>query len=238
MKISLVVLLSLFTIISFGQNNPVIIELFTSQGCSSCPSADKNLTEILEKANKEGKPIYGLSFHVDYWNYIGWKDPYSNKAFTERQRNYAEQLSVRSIYTPQMIVNGREEFVGSNQSESNVAISSALKEKPSYEISLSEVKWGKGNLSFQYKLDKAPTNETINIAIVQNHAENFVSRGENSGRKLSHDNVVKFFQTFSAKKNDSIQLTSLDLIPESYRLILFIQDRQLHVTGAIAQTIF
>ena len=86
MKIVFLVLLSLFTTISFGQNNPVIIELFTSQGCSSCPSADKNLTEILEKATKEGKPVYGLSFHVDYWNYIGWKDPYSNKAFTERQQ--------------------------------------------------------------------------------------------------------------------------------------------------------
>ena len=62
---------------SVGQVNPVIIELFTSQGCSSCPAADKNLTEIIKKAEAEGKPVYGLSFHVDYWNYIGWKDPYS-----------------------------------------------------------------------------------------------------------------------------------------------------------------
>ncbi|UXE65183.1 MAG: DUF1223 domain-containing protein [Chryseotalea sp. WA131a] len=84
-----------------AQQNPVIIELFTSQGCSSCPAADKNLTEILQKAAKEGQPVYGLSFHVDYWNYIGWKDTYSSKAFTEQQRKYSEQLGfVVYLYPP------------------------------------------------------------------------------------------------------------------------------------------
>src|SRR6267378_3153420 len=79
--------------------HPVVIELFTSQGCSSCPAADKNLAELIEAAEKTGQPVYGLSFHVDYWNYIGWKDPYSNPEYTERQRKYAMAMNLESVYT-------------------------------------------------------------------------------------------------------------------------------------------
>ena len=92
-----------------------LVELFTSQGCSSCPAADKYLSELIEKAKKEGKTIFALSFHVDYWNYIGWRDPYSSKEFTDRQKTYFENTKTTSIYTPQVLVNGSEEFVGSNK---------------------------------------------------------------------------------------------------------------------------
>ncbi|MEM6525653.1 MAG: DUF1223 domain-containing protein, partial [Bacteroidota bacterium] len=86
-----------------------VVELFTSQGCSSCPSADKNLSQLIK--DKNDRKVFGLSFHVSYWNYLGWKDPYSKEAFTERQRKYAAKFANSSIYTPQMIVNGKEEFV-------------------------------------------------------------------------------------------------------------------------------
>lgn len=102
---------------------------------------------------------------------------------------------------------------------------------------LSPEKLGNGNLSFLYRLDRAPANEIINVAIIQSQNQNFISRGETSGKKLSHDNVVRFFQTYSAKKNDSIQMTVLDLVPDNYRIIVFVQDGQMNVTGAIAQTI-
>src|SRR5258708_28691391 len=95
--------------------NPVVIELFTSQGCSSCPAADKNLAEIIEKAEVNGQQVIGLSFHVDYWNYIGWKDPYSKAEFTERQRKYSAHMNSESVYTPQMIVNSEKEFIGSDK---------------------------------------------------------------------------------------------------------------------------
>ena len=104
-----------FALVAQAQMNPVIVELFTSQGCSSCPAADKNLTELLRKAELEGQPVYGLSFHVDYWNYIGWKDPYSSKQFTARQQAYRDHFEAESTYTPQMVVNGTTEFIGSNK---------------------------------------------------------------------------------------------------------------------------
>jgi len=100
----------------------VLIELFTSEGCSSCPSADKNLEKIAAQAKASGQNIYTLSYHVDYWDYLGWKDPYATKQFSDRQRAYASQFKSSRIYTPQMIVNGKTEFVGSNQKTSQQAI--------------------------------------------------------------------------------------------------------------------
>ena len=82
------------------------IELFTSEGCSSCPSADQNLERIATRAKANGQNVYTLSYHVDYWNYLGWEDPYSSKTFSDRQREYAQQFESSRIYTPQMVING------------------------------------------------------------------------------------------------------------------------------------
>ena len=89
------------------QNGVNVVELFTSQGCSSCPPADALLAQIKDDTN-----VIALSYHVDYWNYLGWKDPYSNKAYSAYQRSYAKELN-SGVYTPQMVVNGSKEFVGS-----------------------------------------------------------------------------------------------------------------------------
>src|SRR5437899_2881738 len=124
MKIPLLLLFFIAMNFAFAQN-PVVVELFTSQGCSSCPAADKNLAEIIEKAEANGQQVIGLSFHVDYWNYIGWKDPYSKAEFTERQRKYALRMNSENIYTPQMIVNGESEFVGSDKNTSTKEIGKA-----------------------------------------------------------------------------------------------------------------
>lgn len=218
-----------------AQNNLAIVELFTSQGCSSCPAADRNLTEVLAQASKEGNQVLGLSFHVDYWNYIGWKDPYSSKAFTERQRAYGEQMNLRSIYTPQMIVNGKTEFVGSNKSELKDALSSAYKQKPSYHILINQMKVEGDKLTFQYSVDKLPANEVINFAIVEKSVENFVSRGENSGRKLHHDNVVRSFSTKNLQHQDQITVVLPDASLKNLSLILYIQDKEWQVTGVMAQ---
>ena len=169
-----VVLVSLY---AKAQNNPVIVELFTSQGCSSCPAADRNLTEIIEEANEKGRYVYALSFHVDYWNYIGWKDPYSNIEFTERQRLYAQTLNLRSIYTPQMIVNGKAECIGSDRSASRKWIEEAAKVISKYNIAISNLKVSDHSMSLTYAIDKPPSNEVLNIAIVERNVENFVPRG-------------------------------------------------------------
>jgi hypothetical protein len=221
--------------ISNAQTNPVIIELFTSQGCSSCPAADKNLTEILLRAKKEGRPVYGLSFHVDYWNYIGWKDPYSSKGFTARQRQYGEQMNLRSIYTPQMIVNGSQEFVGSNESESKSAVEVAMKQKPIYTISISNLTAANGKLSFHYSLDKMPNNEIINIAIVERETENYVPRGENSGRKLHHNNVVRSFVTNPSKQRQDVELNLPEMNLQKASIIVYLQNKEWQVVGAVAK---
>lgn len=93
------------------ESNVAVVELFTSEGCSSCPPADK----LLRTIQAESKDVYVLSYHVDYWDRLGWKDPFSQAAFTERQRDYAQQFNLESIYTPQVVINGVKEFVGSDE---------------------------------------------------------------------------------------------------------------------------
>src|SRR5215831_2449684 len=104
-----------------------VIELYTSQGCSSCPPADRLLAQTIADANSAGKNIFAMEFHVDYWNQLGWTDPFSDHKFSERQQDYDSRLKT-SVYTPQMVVNGKTAFVGSAQSELKSALSSALQE--------------------------------------------------------------------------------------------------------------
>ena len=102
------------------------MELFTSEGCSSCPPANALLERITQRTRKQGLRVYPLSFHVDYWNELGWKDPFSDTAYTRRQRQYGQAMALSSIYTPQMIVNGTDQFVGHRQAIADKSIGKAL----------------------------------------------------------------------------------------------------------------
>lgn len=214
-----------------------VVELFTSEGCSSCPPADRLLGEIVSQARAKGKPIYGLAFHVDYWDYIGWKDPYASSEFSDRQRRYAQAFGSSRIYTPQMVVNGRKEFVGSNEHKANSAIESALEQPPvvTVNITLSDVLVNEGAVTFAYEIPPAPEDAVINFALVERHLEQDVRRGENRGRTLQHENVVRAFKTVaSGKSSDNL---SLD-VPEGVRLensslIAYVQhDRTMEIMGA------
>ncbi len=231
------ILYGLIPLHSFSQDNPVIIELFTSQGCSSCPAADKNLSEIIKKAEALGKPVYGLSFHVDYWNHIGWKDPYSSKEFTERQRHYGEILNLRSIYTPQMIVNGKDEFVGSNKNEAVRAVNESLQKISIYQILIESSRVSNGTLHVKYSVNEKPTGEALNLAIVEKDIENFVSSGENSGRKLHHDNVVRMFKTVLLQSQGEVEIKIGSLNLSKCSLILYVQDKQFQVLGSYARSL-
>lgn len=222
---------------AYAQHNPVIVELFTSQGCSSCPSADANLTAILEKAAHDGNPVIGLSFHVDYWNYIGWKDPYSNKAFTARQRAYAEVMNLSSVYTPQMVINGAYELIGSDRRQSADAITKAAEQKPVYQIQITNYERKDGVVRFHYVLDKASQGELINIAIVERSVENYVPRGENTGRKLHHDNVVRTFITQALKQESDVEIEIAELNTENASLILYIQNKRMVMVGATMRSL-
>ncbi len=234
MKILL--LLTMMSVSSFAQNNPVVIELFTSQGCSSCPAADKNLAKILEDSEKKGQLVYGLSFHVDYWNYIGWKDPYSKAEYTARQRKYSQLMNSEGVYTPQMIVNGRSEFVGSNKTESNSAVASALGQKNVCPIALNSIQQKEGKILVSYSFTNSPNELSVNVALVEKIVSNEVTRGENSGRKLTHRNVVRSFFSGDAKKEGTIEMEYPKGLSAS-SVIVFVQDKQWHILGASARSI-
>jgi hypothetical protein len=212
-----------------------VVELFTSQGCSSCPAADRNLTQLLKESEKAGTSVYALSFHVDYWNHIGWKDPYSNKKFTERQKTYASVMHLNSLYTPQMIVNGESEFVGSDLGNARNILADALLEQHALAIQITGMVVADGIVSFDYVLNKDVTEGSLNAAIVVRGVENFVSRGENKGKTLHHDNVVMEFVTTQLKKKDRLSMKIPPGTGDNASLIIYAQDRQLEILAATSQ---
>lgn len=203
----------------------VVIELFTSQGCSSCPAADKLLSEFIDQYASRELPIYGLSFHVDYWNRLGWRDPFSASEFTERQYRYADKLGNRRVYTPQMVVNGKNEFVGSSKRAASSAIRTALATTPSVEIEATEMAKSKNTIRLSYTVSGVDNGTTINIALVERGISTDVTRGENRGRKLTHDNVVRGFQQKTASENGKVSMNlPKDLDLEKGSIILYAQD--------------
>lgn len=165
-----------------------LVELFTSEGCSSCPPADQVLAGLAQTAGAKKLPIYTLSFHVDYWNHLGWKDPFSSDAVTKRQRNYANVFQSKRIYTPQMIVNGRKQFVGSNKKLSDTTVTEALDSEAVHPIEvIASLKDGK----IHVQCDTQPGEKMLlNVALVRNQATRKVTAGENNRRTLAHVNIV------------------------------------------------
>lgn len=209
----------------------VVVELFTSEGCSSCPPADAVAAKLSEEY--KGK-VFVLGFHVDYWDYLGWKDAFSNAAYSNRQTKYGNLFHLNSIYTPQVVINGEEEMVGSNESKIQAVIVNDLKEPASAAIQLEVTNTTGKNISIHYTIDKA-SNTNLNIALVQLHATSNVKRGENSGRTLQHVNVVRDFKTVDAKDlQGNIQLTIPQDIPgKDCKIIAFLQNKNdLKITAA------
>ena len=166
---------------------PVLVELFTSEGCSSCPPADRVLSQLEKDRTNNEVEIITLALHVDYWNYLGWKDEFSQKQFSERQNGYAEQFKLDSIYTPQMVVDGRTQFVGSSLGTANKAILEAAKnQKAAIELS-------KTNEKLKVKISGTPTHDDsyVWLAIAEDDLKTNVRRGENSGRTLDHVSVAR-----------------------------------------------
>ncbi len=219
-----------------------VVELFTSEGCSSCPPADANLQRIETAAAKLDQKVFPLSFHVDYWNRLGWKDPFSQAAFSERQREYSEILN-SDTYTPQMIVNGISEFVGSDRRLSDQAIRKALETPPKHTIVLSASETDDlRRLSFRYqvtgslsKAQELPDN-VLNIAVATDLETVSVGRGENGGRKLSHVWVVKSFQVIPLGSRDGTFEVDQAFVKQKHsRVVAYVQSRSTGViSGAFA----
>jgi len=203
-----------------------VVELFTSEGCSSCPSADQVLAELDDDAKKNGRRIFPLAFHMDYWNYLGWKDPFSLAAASERQEQYGV-LRVEQSYTPQMIVNGKTEFIGSDRRRAWKAVDAALGLPARASLTL-RVKAGVGGQKIEYQVSGAPKNVVLCIAVVESGLVSQVRRGENAGRTLMHANVVRKFVTLPADgPTGTVNLESeFSSTKRDLRVIAFLQDRR------------
>jgi hypothetical protein len=193
-----VVLTLLLATPTFAAEPFALVELFTSEGCSSCPLADAFLNELAADARNSGKRIFALAFHVDYWNHLGWTDPFSNPKFTQRQQDYANVLHSRSFYTPQMIVNGTEQLVGSDRGRARRAIESALGRSAPVTITL---RCSDDPLTVHYEASGAPNDAALHLAVVESSLVQKVPRGENAGRTLHHDNVVRSIETIRLGQN-------------------------------------
>ncbi len=215
-----------------GSYAPVaVLELFTSEGCSSCPSADKLLPQLA----KLDSNIIPLSFHVDYWNRLGWTDPFSSSEYSERQRSYARQLNLESVYTPQLVVNGEYEFVGSNRSNAEAAIKKALKEKSQVQIHINDVKIAGNKVSFTSTVSGEYKKTDLLAAIIQKQATTKVRAGENGGAMLSHINIVRALSTQTAAQKNNFELTIPEkLMNKDWDLVVYAQEKNdLKITGAV-----
>jgi hypothetical protein len=203
--IKIVALAAGLTATALGGRTPVkgfaVIELFTSEGCSSCPPAD-DLVARIQNEDKD-QPVYILAYHVDYWDRQGWKDAYSSASYSSRQNQYATWLNLQSVYTPQIVVNGKKEFVGSEEAILRSSIKADLQEPAGAQLTISNVKTEKGQVSWQYRTQGAGKNTSLLLAVVQRSASTKVRAGENSGRTLSHVQIVRNFQVLAIGSNSS-----------------------------------
>lgn len=162
---------------------PVVVELFTSQGCSSCPPADEYLGKLAARPD-----VVALSLHVDYWDYIGWKDPFASPANTRRQRMYAQTLNRSFVYTPQMVVNGVFDVRGSSPAAVEQAITAARAANP---IDVALDSDGKGGIVVHIPAADFSGSATVWLAGYDRKRETPVTRGENADRIITNYNVVR-----------------------------------------------
>ncbi|MBI1875655.1 MAG: DUF1223 domain-containing protein [Acidobacteria bacterium] len=230
---------------STGGNTAVVIELFTSEGCSSCPPADQILAKLASDQPVRGARIIALGEHVDYWDRQGWRDPFSSSAFTARQSDYANRVfGSERIYTPQLVVDGESELVGSDESAARRAIDRAARRpKAVLEIALPNVVPG-----LRRATDGTRTAAAIRVsglgplkrrgdadlvlAVTEDGLRSDVKRGENQGRTLTHGAVVRWMSAVARVGRDQDSLAgeySLQLDPgwrrDRLRLVAFVQEQ-------------
>lgn len=207
--------------------SPVMAELFTSEGCSSCPPADRLLTMLAMEQPVAKARVITLEFHVDYWDNSAWKDRFSSAAYTVRQEMYAKHFGIGSTYTPQMVIDGEAELVGSNRSGVIEAISSGSShKKASVAIDVA------GN-HVQVKISGLGKHKdaTVYLAIVESKLGTHVGGGENAGDDLEHTSVVRQLETIGTIAGaddgfsvDKIIAANAEWKNENVRYVVFVQD--------------
>jgi hypothetical protein len=221
--------------------NAVVVELFTSEGCSSCPPADRLLAHLQRTQPVAGADIIALEEHVDYWNDLGWKDPFSSSQFSDRQSDYANYFRTSGPYTPQMVVDGKEQFVGSDERDALAAIAKAAR-APKRVVELEQLPdskaapEGSGTVRLHVRFGpvqnwRAGELAKVILVITEDDLSSNVTRGENAGDQLVHRAVVRDFQVLGRLDSTG----SFDAAPEvtlpknwkreNLRAVAFVQDR-------------
>lgn len=212
-----------------SDSGAVLLEFFTSQGCSSCPPADE-IAGIY--AVRNDPHIIPIVFHVDYWNRLGWIDPFSNGSFSERQSDYSENFSLGSVYTPQLVMNGREQLVGSDHQKIKEGIGRMLRQPMYGEIKITGIEASGGNVQVTYTVDRWLPGSTINAALVQKKSATYIKAGENRGMKLDNFNIVRDLKSKPVDGNSGkLRLDKpVGYTGEDYIVVLFLQEKR---TGPI-----
>ena len=230
MKRKYLITLSLFTLlflVSFTDftdkkhNSMVVLELFTSQGCSSCPRADELLGKTAETYKDQN--VFALSYHVDYWNYIGWKDTFSNKEFTEKQRAYARKFNDNSIYTAAVVINGQEHFVGSNRAKMQSKIKTYQQKTTQHSVSLNNLKKTKNSLQVNYNIEGNLSQTKARVVLAIKERTTKVTRGENAHRTLTNHHIVvgeHYLTNVQQTGNSTIAIPNI--VTETDELIVFL----------------
>lgn len=218
--------------------NPVVVELFTSEGCSSCPPADRLLAHLQRTQPVPGADIIALEEHVDYWNDLGWNDPFSSSKFSDRQDDYAHFFRTSGPYTPQMIVDGKAQFVGSDEHDALAAIAKAAR-APKATIAFQQLpdsQTAAGAVQLRVRLGPLANWHPgdlaeVVLAITEDDLSSNVTRGENAGDQLVHRAVVRRFQVLgrldsagSFAADPQVNLAK-DWKRENLHAVAFVQDR-------------
>lgn len=221
---------------------PVLLELFTSEGCSSCPPADRLLESLDKNQPVSDADLIVLSEHVDYWNHGGWSDPYSAPLFSQRQLEYARQLRLSDVYTPQLVIDGTAELVGSNEQAARSAIARATAQGK-LGIELSDAARSDDHVSFHLSIPEVKgankTPAAVFVAIADDRDRSQVSRGENAGRSLQHVAVVRVLkqigtvQETGSSKDISMLFQSRQA--DAIRIVVFLQDTKSHRVIGVSQ---
>jgi len=208
----------------------VLVELFTSEGCSSCPPADALLRQIDRTQTASGQFIVGISEHVTYWNSLGWSDPFSASTYTERQNGYGQRFNLDSVYTPQMVVNGSEQFVGSDKASLTRAIQRQPSHPEAITLNIASINRNGNTLAVTFSTsgDVPASGADIIAVLADDLDQSSVARGENSGRTLTHAAVARSLTRVATVRSAREETVSIP-IPASFQpsqrhhLILFAQ---------------
>ena len=183
LALSMMILVGLAVTAHAQSKQPIVVELFTSQGCSSCPPADKFLQELAQRDD-----VIALGLHVDYWDYIGWKDVFGSKAYAERQRAYAHVGGRRSVYTPQMIIQGQDHVVGNHPKDVNSLVK-MHQAKPA-KVALQAVRDG-GKVTIQAQAGSGASDTVVLLVRYVPSESTRIVRGENAGKDIAYANIVR-----------------------------------------------